>query len=426
VILVAQALSPVGGSHETRVHHLVLEVLGRGGEAAVIAPAIGARYPQRQPEREYPGVRVRRTFPGLVHAVAHGHRHEVASRPAAPAAAPGAAPGAAASFRAALLAAVTRGYEAVAVPDSYMDWVPHAALALLGELRPGAVVVSSAMPNSAHVAVLAARAVRSFRWIADFGDPWNLDRSRPRRGLRLAIDARLERAVIERCDAATFTTEATLGDYRAAYPAHAHKMHLVRMGYDPLDAAVAGPAPVRRRVFYGGSVGPENRSIAELLEAARLLPDVEFAFAGSCVPVVERHYGPNRPANVTLEPWLAHREYVAFARGSGVNVVLGNRNPQQVPGKVYQLIGLSNRVLYVAELEADRDEAWRLLAPYAVRAANRREDIAAAVRRLLERDEAHAPPPALTWAEQMRVVAGLVAPPPAQGAAAAAPARGPA
>lgn len=351
VVVVAQSFAPVGGSHATRVDALTRELEGRF-DTRGIAPKIGARYPQLTDAS--PRVPVLRTYPGPFHAVAHGtdptegNEHAEATERAR------ARPSAVLRLRSLGM----RLFRALEVVDSYFDWIPFLARAVRGAAKPGVVFVSMSMPNSAHVGTLLGLRRRSNWWIADFADPWTLNASQPVSGIRGLIERALERRVVRRANEITFVTRATLDAYLSAYPHARAKMKLVTMGYDPADAR-AQPRDFSSRpvVFYGGALPTENRDPALLLDAVRLIPQVEFRFSGASVEQVIDHFGDDMPKNVLLEAWLGHSAFCATVRGADACLILGNANPQQVPGKVYQLLGMAQRILYVPRLPATDDEA---------------------------------------------------------------------
>ena len=377
VVLVAQPYTPIEGSHSERVYHLARHLSTRGYSLTIVTIRVGARYPQRGVEDEVLGVNVQRTFPGVFHAIAHGGSHtrlphtrasldssdvSASERPLRHAAVRH------------LLEGLKSFYQSSAVPDTYADWIPNATLALLKHAAPDSVVISTSMPLSAHLATLAAKTVRNFRWIADFGDPWLLDASRPKRSWSQRLHKVLERSVVQHADALVFTTQRTADDYRAHYGEPvASKIHLARMGFDAEFKPARTSRFARPTVFYGGSITPENRSVAAVLEVANRLNDWDFIFAGQSVKVVADRIKGSRsalPTNVHLIGWLNREDYGRVAAQASASIILGNKNPQQVPGKVYQLIGLGARILYIGAQPQETDEAWNICRPFGHWASN--------------------------------------------------------
>lgn len=416
VILVAQPYTPVEGSHSERVLHLARYLSARGHSLKVITIRVGARYPQRGVEETVHGVEVIRTFPGIVHSTTHGGTHTPlpTKRSADTSIQRRSSHQALASH---VVHRLTELYRSFAIPDSYVDWIPTATSALLKHLTSDSVVISTSMPVSAHVATLIARGLRTFRWIADFGDPWFLDNSRPKRSWKWHVHKVLEQRVAQHADALVFTTERTVSDYRAYYgnPIDA-KIHLARMGFDG-TAQLSREHELRRpTLFYGGSVPPENRSIGPLLQAANRLQDWDFVFSGQSVQCVMDAVLATRqttPSNVRLIDWLDRDAYRSFSTNATACLVLGNRNPQQVPGKVYQLLGVGARILYVGGLPKAEDEAWRICERCGHWASNEPDSIIKALRSLRTEHETagHGCSSANSeyeWARQMALFGTLV------------------
>lgn len=354
VVVVAQSFAPVGGSHATRVDALSRE-LGSRFVTRGIAPQMGARYPQLTDA--LPRIPLTRTYPGPLHALAHGtdwtdSRDDLERSRVTPGAS------VKASSTLTLRSLGMRLFRALEVVDSYFEWIPFLASAVRRAAEPGVVFVSMSMPNSTHVGTLLGLRGRSNWWIADFADPWTLNASQPVSGIRGWIERLLERRVVRRANEITFVTQVTLDAYSSAYPHARSKMKLARMGYEAADAEVeARDFSSRPVVFYGGALPKENRDPALLLEAVRLVPHVEFRFSGASVEQVIEHYGGDVPKNVRFDEWLGHTAFCETVKGADACLILGNANPQQVPGKVYQLLGLAQRILYIPRLAPGDDEA---------------------------------------------------------------------
>lgn len=352
VYVVAQSYPPVGGSHATRVAAVVPR-LSCGAQVVGVAPDIGGGYPNRSGGDRLP-VKIVRTFPGVGHAVAHGRATTTARGGISDSSEPSGG-----WLRAVRVTGlVSFLFRAVQVVDSYFDWIPHLARTVRRSVRPGDVVLSMSMPHSAHVGVLLGLRGRDNHWVVDMADPWTLDRSRPRLGWKLAMERWLEHRVLRRANAIHFVTERMLLDYRECFPQYADKMKLSRMGYEAKDQCVpAKDFSNRPVVFYGGNLPAENRDATVLLAVIEELSWVSFIFAGGAVEVVRRYFADQVPKNVQLMRWLGHEEYCGFVRGADACIIFGNQNPQQVPGKVYQLAGLAQRVLYFPRMPAAEDEA---------------------------------------------------------------------
>ena len=87
------------------------------------------------------------------------------------------------------------------VPDALVPWIPFAVAGVRRALRAGpgpAVLMSTSVPYSAHLAALAVARSEGVPWVAELRDPWSLidDRIRPRSRARKWADAALESRVV--------------------------------------------------------------------------------------------------------------------------------------------------------------------------------------------------------------------------------------
>jgi glycosyltransferase involved in cell wall biosynthesis len=131
------------------------------------------------------------------------------------------------------------------VPDPQIPWVPSAflkGLSLIRKERP-AVIYSSSPPNSCQVLGLMLKRVTHVPWIADFRDPWTegirRKQSYERSGVRRRLEHALERRVIEGADHIIVTTEKTLEQFLAKYPAiPSSKYSVITNGFDAADFTV--------------------------------------------------------------------------------------------------------------------------------------------------------------------------------------------
>ena len=131
------------------------------------------------------------------------------------------------------------------VPDPQITWVPGAflkGLSLIRKERP-AVIYSSSPPNSCQVLGLMLKRVTHVPWIADFRDPWTegirRKQSYERSGVRRRLEHAFERRVIESADHIIVTTEKTLEQFLAKYPAiPSSKYSVITNGFDAADFTV--------------------------------------------------------------------------------------------------------------------------------------------------------------------------------------------
>jgi len=127
-------------------------------------------------------------------------------------------------------------------PDKYTWWnlalVPR--LLSLVRSRDIDVVFSSSPPHSLHLGVRAARAMTSFRWVAEFRDPWMFPSRRALSPSSRSVQRRWERGVLNHADRVIANTPGNRDALLAGNPRlDPGRVHVSTNGY---DAAMFDPA----------------------------------------------------------------------------------------------------------------------------------------------------------------------------------------
>ncbi len=259
-------------------------------------------------------------------------------------------------------------------PDASALWYLPArrqALRLAAEWQPD-VLISVALPMTAHAVALSVKRDRpGLFWLADWGDPFSLQKLCPpnNRSLYGAWNRRLERTVFRLADAHVFTTAATLRAYAGLYPEASVKGRVVppvlslpvgepqtRSGDFPMGFRQIKEPERPLRLAYFGTFTPRLREPETIL---RLL-DIWQRESGRRL---ELHlYGrlpePFHPL-LRSHPFLHHhglmaREKVpAEMEKADALLSVGNRSPLQLPGKSVEYLASGLPVLHFQEVAED-------------------------------------------------------------------------
>jgi glycosyltransferase involved in cell wall biosynthesis len=252
------------------------------------------------------------------------------------------------------------------VPDLHVGWslLASGVAATLACARAIDAVYTTAPPYSTHGAGLAARRL-GIPWLADFRDAWTFCHARrdlpPR---RIALERRLEEAVMERADRVLFASEAVRRRYLARIPALVHRSETVLTGFDPDEfrgAEEIVPDPLRFSIVHAGSASHDEKtdSFIRFLDALRLWshaePDVadtvEVAFVGGEPSLREAIAARGLARWVKVESPVSRLALAARLRRAHRCLYLapsGDLGADPVPGKLFDAVGAGRRLLALA------------------------------------------------------------------------------
>jgi hypothetical protein len=249
----------------------------------------------------------------------------------------------------------------VSFPDRYAPWAVPLVPRLLGLLRarPIDVVVSSSPPHSTQVALAAARALRPFRWVAEFRDPWMFPSRRSMNAASAALQRRMERRVLRLADRVVANTPGNRAALLAANPGlDAARVRVSTNGYDAAFFARATPAGVPGETadltyvgeVYAGMLERYAAAIATI--RARNAARVPRLVVYGTIHALERR----RMADLGLEAYLDDRGFVshedsvaAMRRARALLVLLPEHERWRtcVPSKVYWYLAARRPIVAV-------------------------------------------------------------------------------
>ena len=250
------------------------------------------------------------------------------------------------------LSSTLQGAAAMAIfPDVRGEWLPWARRRLEKILEtdiPDIVISSHEPATSLELGLIAKR--RGLPWIADLGDPVLAAYTPPRWQKR---SWRLERDVANLADHILVTTPAA-----AALLAERHerkeRVTVVTQGH-AADAVVFSSSDTpdtaaydaqRLELLYTGSFYSFRRPEA-LLDALRSVPEARLNVASVTLPSSVLQFAREFPDQIRLLGFLPHNRALELQRHADILVNIGNADPAQVPGKIYEYLGACRPILHL-------------------------------------------------------------------------------
>lgn len=270
---------------------------------------------------------------------------------------------------------IVRYYNSLLVylPDKEIGWLFSAiikGLRLIYNKRIDAILTTSP-PHSVQLIGLVLKFLMCKTWIADFRDPWEigLKPMRSRSLLSELIEKKMEKAVIKKCDWAVSVSRYMTERLKKLYPEYATKFITVPNGYD--SEALSDFLTIKKyRAFtitYVGSLYFGRDPLIFLSAVSELIGErkidgngIQIRLIGDCrysdEKSVEEMVKKMKLENVvTFIDHIPQHEALKEIAKSHVVLLLATQQPLQIPGKVYEYIGLRSKILVVCGEGATKD-----------------------------------------------------------------------
>jgi glycosyltransferase involved in cell wall biosynthesis len=278
------------------------------------------------------------------------------------------------------------------IPDDELRFVLPAYKTARRLLRENAVdlVYTSAPSHSTNLVGLLLRRLHGRRWCAEFRDPWAYANSAAVTPFVKRANEYLERLCVTAADELVTVTDLTAELYRQRLGESAQKVLVVRNGIPVMSPRPSRPADAPFRIVYSGSIygGRDPRAFLQAVAEVSRETDVPL--------VVDIFVGEARSAgDVSLEAsiesmglgdivfvrdWVPHAEIQRVLRESDLLLLLAQRQPLQVPNKLYEYLGTGVPILAIADQEGETARMLRQVGGHYVVAQDDVEEIAAALR----------------------------------------------
>jgi glycosyltransferase involved in cell wall biosynthesis len=245
---------------------------------------------------------------------------------------------------------------------SWSDSVFRRGQALLSGWKGDSVtILSSAPPAGTHFAALRLARHSGYPWIADFRDPIHHKTGNPA-PLQSIVEPLVEQTILQQADLVLANTDAMRDSWSRLYgmrsPGPLDKVHVLWNGFDPEDAVLPEPLPLRERKvlshvgeLYGG------RNLRPIFDAfAGLMARGDLSPTGIRIRQVGDAEASELPDEKTTREavaagWLELRGVVPPAEArtlalesDGLLLIQPNTGTQ-VPAKTYEYLRMGRPIL---------------------------------------------------------------------------------
>lgn len=264
-------------------------------------------------------------------------------------------------------------WQAMASPDRWVSWWLGAmptALRLVREHQPQ-VLWSTYPIATAHLIGLTLHRLTGIPWVADFRDPMTEPTYPPNR-LQWLFCRGIERATVQRCVRAVFTTPGALRTYRERYPTVPEaRWSLIANGYDEENFLGAERAASQRSrsserltLVHSGLLYPSERdpraffaAVAQLRRAQHVSPqNLQIILRASGH---EETYGQYLRTHglediVVLAKHVSYQEALAeMLRADGLLLFQAANSNDQIPAKTYEYLRAQRPIFAMTDPHGD-------------------------------------------------------------------------
>jgi glycosyltransferase involved in cell wall biosynthesis len=367
VVLIAFHYPPDASVGSVRAAKVARALAEQGHRVDVVAPDLGLREHDRTHGITVHRVRHLRSFPEWW--AAFRGRRKTAAGAAEPAAHRTMRNGAGASLWQRFILSF------LLLPDNRVGFVPAAMLKVLRLCSPNTVLYTTGPPFSTHIVGWFAWAFKRPWWVAEYRDPWTFTE---KERLRSAPADRVHTWLRERClcraDAVVAVTEALASTLSARRTAAGRPAALVvRNGVDSEHRVAPGErGPGARRIGYFGHLylgrdpRPFLRALARLRRDGALQEPVIVDFYGDCehygaVSIVEEVTRCGLSDCVIFHGDRPRADCLAAMAECDLLLLLAQKQPTQVPNKLYEYLGAGRPIIAFADTEGESAAMLRML-----------------------------------------------------------------
>lgn len=229
------------------------------------------------------------------------------------------------------------------------------------------LIISSAMPFTDHILAYFVKKWTAIPWIADYGDPLAFNPISPKIKWEHLGDKWIESKLLKAVDCTIVTTDETKKGFIEYYPfLKKGQIAVIPQGYSPEEFKVIQPELGNKfRVVYTGIFYDDVREPYTFFDAIKHLKDIELEVivAGNILPhYIKAAEQNNLKERITFLGHQPHKRAIALQKGADLLLLLSNKSPYQLPGKIFEYFAASCPILTIQV--SKKDIAARLVRKY--------------------------------------------------------------
>ena len=252
------------------------------------------------------------------------------------------------------------------LPDDKTGWILPAVLKGLQLFRNKNIdaIYTTGPPHSVHLIGLLLKILTKKNWVADFRDPW-IGAQKPsfvKSIMSDAIENWLEKQVVSKCDHVVSVTPEMTEMFQNRYPnIKKEKFKTIYNGYDSEELEQYKKLKKYDKITftYAGSFylgrDPEFflNALRNLIDEGQVQSDkIQVRFIGNCrylydksIEDIVEQIGLSNIVNFVDH--IPRNEVLAEMAKSHILLLLAPDQPLQIPGKIYEYMGLDSYILAI-------------------------------------------------------------------------------
>ncbi len=243
----------------------------------------------------------------------------------------------------------------VIFPDVRTEWLPFAwkKINQLIKKQRFDLIISSHEPGVDLILGILVQSKYHLPWIIDLADPLATPYTP---SWRKFIDKWFEKLVCNRADRIIVTNDALADILEKRHNVTSNAFQIIPQGFDgkhfdqPHKKNIHNKAHTFTMAFTGNFYA-DFRHPQELIDALKEIPDIHFIVAGNNDQF--RNILDNLGHRLIMYPVIDHFQCLEIQRSATVLVNIGNSQPDQVPGKLYEYFGAQRPILHIYNCDSD-------------------------------------------------------------------------